>query len=166
MKYFLTFLSLVFMVSCQSFDTDTNLETAFEPKAMSADDDLDDHIDEALSLMYPKIGKYKLLTKQKTAVANFIMGGNIYQVKFDLDGSWRESEVEIAYEFTLPEKLQDYIKSDEFKGWILAEKKLKQAPNDIRYKFVFKKGEELLTIWLDREGNVIKDKTDTQQLVK
>ena len=166
MRNFSILLALLFMLSCQSFDTDTNLETAFVPEAKSASDNLDDHIDEALSLMYPKIGKYKLLTKQKTAVANFIMGGNIYEVKFDLEGNWLGSEVEIAYEFTLPDKVQEYIKSDEFSGWILAEKRLKEQPDDIRYKFVYKRGEELMSIWLDRSGNVIKDKTDTEQLVK
>ena len=160
----LSFLLLTF--SCQSFDTDTNLETEFVPGSKPVDLELEDHIDIALEKMYPKMGKYKILIKQKTAVVNFIMGGNIYEVKFNLDGEWMSSKVEIAYEFTLPDKVQDYLKQPEFTGWILSEKKLIQSPAEIEYKFVWKKGKEIQSVWLDHNGELIKGKTDKQELVK
>jgi len=156
---------LILLCSCESFDTDTNLEVAFVPTSKSGEVELLDHVDDALNEMYPKIGKYNVLNKQKTCVVDFLMGGNRYHVKFNLEGEWLQSEVEIAYEFTLPEKVQEYLTRDEFKGWILIEKRLNQSPDEIKYKFIYKRGEELMSIWLDRNGEVLKDKTDTIQKV-
>jgi hypothetical protein len=164
-KFGLLFLFSI-LFSCQSFDTNTNLESEFTPGPAPAGTDLEDHVDQSLKKMYPKIGKYKILIKQKTCLANFIMGGNIYEVKFDLDGNWKESQVIIAYDFTLPGGVQEYLKNDEFKGWILSERKLNQTPEEIQYKFIWKRGEELKSVWLNRNGEVIRDKVDVEQLVK
>lgn len=152
--------------SCKSYDTNTNLEAAYHPVGKEEGSDLDDYIGEVLQKMYPKIGKYKLLIKQKTCIVDFIMGGNIYKVKYDLDGNWLKSEVVIAYDFTLPEYVQKFLKNKDFDGWIIIEKKLHQTPNEIRYKFMFKRGDEIKSIWVSRDGEVLKDKTDTQHLVK
>ena len=65
MRNLASLIFLLILFSCKSFDTDTNLETEFVPGPKPVDLELKDHLDIVLKKMYPKMGKYKMLTKQK-----------------------------------------------------------------------------------------------------
>ena len=159
------FVLVILLAACESYDTNTNIESMFSPEGVVGEDQLNGYVNDMLHKMYPKIGKYTMRIKGKTCHADFVMGGNIYHVKFDVEGRWLESEVGVAYEFSLPERIQEILKSDEYKGWMVIEKSLTETPSEKLYKVVFKKGQDVKSLWLDRNGEIQKEKTDTHIIV-
>ena len=160
----LQLLWLGILAGCESYNTNTNIETAYYPEIGQSPEDPEEYIDGVLKKMYPKIGKYNLKIKSKSFDVKFYMGGNHFNVKFDRQGNWKKSVVEVRYQLTLPPPVKESITNLGFDNWYLATKALTQTSDSIVYKMSFRKKEEEWDVWLDRQGKVVKKRKQIKKV--
>ncbi|MCB9195672.1 MAG: PepSY-like domain-containing protein [Flavobacteriales bacterium] len=93
--------------------------------------------------------------------AEFKLDGKEYSANFSNDGTWKETEHEIALS-DLPSSVQKTLKS-EFAEYEIKEVEMVENSGFTGYEIEVKKGKETLELVLDQNGKVLKKKVEEEE---
>ncbi len=164
-KYLPFGMIAVLVWACQSFNPNTNIETAIKPDKPDDVGDVEEYIVGTVSKMYPNIGKYHLKIVDKGYTFDFLIGGNQFKVRFDPKGNWTRSRVDIRYQSGLPSGLLDTLKDPIFEGWQMATRRMWETPDSTYYKLEFRKKEVEWDLHFDKNGNLLKKQKEIKKLI-
>jgi len=156
----------IYIVSCGSFNPNSNLEVVEFPPENINGIDVKDHIRESLEIMYPNIGKYTLENELDGHKALFHMGGSYFKVSFDAYGNWKKSKVDIRFTNSINDNVRQAIKKTEFKDWKIIKKELEEKTDKKEYKFSFQREKDVYDLKFNGDGKLIKKEKTTIQIVK
>ena len=164
-NYFLVGLISVLLWSCQSYNPNTQIETALKPEKPTEVEDVEEYITSTVSQMYPTIGKYRMKIVDKGYTLGFLIGGNEFRVRFDSKGNWKRSRVDIRHQAGLPSGIIETLKDPKFEGWQMATRRMYETPDSTYYKLEFRKKEVEWDLHFDKHGTLLKKEKQIKKLI-
>jgi len=151
----------VLLVSCQSGSNNSNILEVSVKSVNSLNLEPESFIDMSLKKMYPDIRKYILEIENGFYETRFKLEGSAFHVRFDNDGNWLRTEVDIKFKHHVNQNVLSAIRSSEYDDWFMKEMDLTETPDSIVYKMEFKKDNIEWDIYYDHKGLVLKKEMKT-----
>ena len=137
-------IGLTLLISC-SKTSEINLEANMSTMSRSDEMTSLEYVHSQLKEMYPSLGSYQVEEENDEFEAVFKLGGNDLSVFFDEMGNWKESKVDIRYNYMINDEVMESINNSEFGDMVIKEKDLYQNRDTLYYKIEFSE--------LDREAD-------------
>jgi len=93
--------------------------------------------------------------------AEFKLDGKEYSANFSIDGTWKETEHEIA-KSEIPSAVQNTLNT-EFAGYKIEESEISETSEGTAYEFELEKGKSEMEVTIDANGNVLKKQVEEDQ---
>ncbi|MCF8462169.1 MAG: PepSY-like domain-containing protein [Flavobacteriales bacterium] len=92
--------------------------------------------------------------------AEFKLDGKEYSANFSADGTWKETEHEIA-KSEIPAAVQNALNT-EFAGYKIEESEISETAEGTVYEFELEKGESDLEVTVDANGKILKKEVEEE----
>lgn len=116
----------------------------------------------AFSEKFPDASKIKWSMESKTEwEAEFKMNGKEYSANYAVDGTWMETEYEIA-ESEIPAAVKATL-ANEFKAYKVEESELSESADGKVYEFELTKGKEEMEVVIGTDGTVLKKEQEEEE---
>ncbi|WP_445738728.1 PepSY-like domain-containing protein [Mariniflexile sp.] len=121
----------------------------------STGDQVPQKVKDAFSKKFPTAKKVKWDKENATEwEAEFKMNNTEYSANYLEDGTWKETEHEID-EKEIPQNVKSSLMSA-YSGYKIKESEISETKNGMLYEFEIKKGEIMVEIAIDANGNIVK----------